>query len=119
MGFQTSDTNNLMIYRITCIGLIILGIAHLIESYVELGVSENFLIDSGIGVSTILMGFLNLVYLYETPQSPVPRYILLTVNALFIGYIILMIGNAVHLIPSYITLAFLILTSIQVLNRKV
>ena len=108
-----------MIYRITCIGLILIGIIHMGESYLELGVSESFLIDSGIGVSTILMGLLNFVYLYETPKSPVPRYILLTVNTLYIGYIILMIGNSVHLIPSYLTLAFLILTSVLVLNRKV
>ena len=102
-----------------CLGIFILGFVHMVLGYVNLGKSEAFLIDSGIGASTMLIGLFNFVYQYETPKSQIPRIILLTVNALFMGYMILMIGNNLHFVPSVITLVLIVITSVQVLNHKV
>ena len=83
-------------------------------------ITEHGLFIASMGISTLLIGILNYVYIFETPDSPLPRIILLASNGLFIGFMILMItSKSDDLIPSYITLALVLISSLMVLNKKV
>ncbi len=110
-----------MIYRIISYALIAMGgfyigrfLAHLND------INDHHLFIASLGISTLLIGILNYVYIFETPSSPIPKILLLASNGLFIGFMILLItSKSDDLLPSYITLALVLISSIMVLNKKV
>lgn len=109
-----------MLYRLTSLLLIILGIFE--------GINESHFLDNpsvpaffeslSEGFALIFLGVLNFVYLYETPASWVPKAILIACNVLYIGFLVWTLRFGIDVFPSIVGICLLV-TSILVVNRKV
>ncbi|MEL6391047.1 MAG: hypothetical protein AAFQ02_12890 [Bacteroidota bacterium] len=109
-----------MFYRLVSLSLVVLGVLHIILGISSpLSVDETFLHYSGVGLAMIFLGLLNFSYLYETPQSKVPQFVLLSANILFIGFSILLVTNDTDLIHSWVAIVLSVFNSVMVLNHKV
>lgn len=109
-----------MFYKILSLSLIVLGAFHVVHAFLNAAeINANVMWEVSEGVTTILIGVINYVYLYESNQTETPKTILLACNGLFIGYLVLMIVSHLNIIPSYIALVLVFTCSILVLNRKV
>lgn len=110
----------IMFYKILSLSLVAFGSYHVVHAFLYASaINEYVMWEVSEGVSTILVGILNYVYLYETHNTETPKTILLACNGLFIGYLVLMIVSHLNVIPSYISLTLVFACSILVLNRKV
>ncbi len=109
-----------MFYKILSISLVLLGAFHVGHAFYSADtINEIVMWEVSEGVTTVLIGVLNYVYLYENSKTHIPEYILLACNALFIGYLILMITSHVNVIPSWIAMVLILCSSVLVLNKKV
>ena len=109
-----------MYYRIVAIALVLLGLYEIISHLTyPISVSPDSLERSAIGLATIFLGLFNWVYVYETPESKLPRFLLLAANVLFIGFSILLITSTIDPLHGYIALALSLSNSVMVLNHKV
>ena len=109
-----------MFYKIISIALVLLGAFHVGHAfYAASTINEIVMWEVSEGVTTVLIGVLNFVYLYESNRTNIPQYILLGCNALFIGYLILMVTSNINLIPSWIAMVLVLFSSILVRNHKV
>jgi CHASE2 domain-containing sensor protein len=109
-----------MFYKILSASLVLLGALHVGHAFFYgNGVNESVMWEVSEGVTTILIGILNYIYLYESQNTQIPKAILLVSNALFIGYLILMVTHHMNVIPSYISLVLVLTCSMLVLNKKV
>lgn len=109
-----------MFYRIIAFSLVILGAVQIIANLSwPLELSQGLLERCAIGLSSVFLGLLNVVYVYETPNSPVPKTVLLTANILFIGFAVLLITTQADPIFGYIAIALSLVNCVMVLNHKV
>lgn len=109
-----------MFYKIISLGLVLLGFLHiLIGVGLSTEITQKILEYGAVGFCSILIGFLNFVYIYETPDSTIGKYILLGSNILFIGFSIAMITHNIDVIHAYLSGSLALICSILVLNRKV
>ena len=99
-----------MFYKILSTSLVLLGALHVGHAFFYgNGINESVMWEVSEGVTTILIGILNYI----------SKAILLVSNALFIGYLILMVAHHMNVIPSYISLVLVLTCSMLVLNKKV
>jgi len=109
-----------MFYRFIAFALIGLGFFQIIET-----IGLSFEIDqekvelSAMGLASVFLGLLNLAYVYEIPESNVPKIVLLTANLLYIGYSIASITTGVVEIYGYTAIVLSVINCIMVLNHKV
>ena len=109
-----------MFYRLVSLALVLLGVIHIVMGIeLPLEVNETFLHYSGVGLAMIFLGLLNFSYLYETPTSEIPQFILLSANILFIGFSILLVTNDTDLTYSWAAIVLSVVNSVMVLNHKV
>ena len=109
-----------MFYRIIAFSLVILGAVQIIANLSwPLELSQDLLERCAIGLSSVFLGLLNVVYVYETPNSPVPKTVLLTANILFIGFAVLLITTQADPIFGYVAIALSLVNCVMVLNHKV
>lgn len=109
-----------MFYKILSLSLVFLGAFHVAHAFLYApAIDENMMWEVSEGVTTVLIGILNYIYLYESQKTEIPKAILLGSNALFLGYLILMISHKMNLAPSYLALVLVLCCSILVLNKKV
>jgi len=109
-----------MFYKLVSLSLVLLGVLHIfLDIQFPLTVDETFLHYSGVGLAMIFLGLLNFSYLYETPTSEIPKFILLSANILFIGFSILLVTNATDVAHSWAAIVLSVINSIMVLNHRV
>ena len=109
-----------MFYRIVAFALIGLGLFQILETLgLDFEITKEKVELSGMGLASIFLGLLNLAYVYEIPESKVPKIVLLSSNLLFIGYSILSISTQVIEIYGYIAIVLSVINCIMVLNHKV
>ena len=107
-------------YRIVAFALIGLGLFQILETLgLDFEITKEKVELSGMGLASIFLGLLNLAYVYEIPESKVPKIVLLSSNLLFIGYSILSISTQVIEIYGYIAIVLSVINCIMVLNHKV
>ncbi len=109
-----------MFYRIIAFALIGLGLFQIIETIgLSFEINKEKVELSAMGLSSIFLGLLNLAYLYEKPESDVPKIVLLSANLLYIGYSIASISTQVVEVYGYIAILLSVINCIMVLNHKV
>ena len=109
-----------MFYRIVAFSLVGLGAVQIIANLSwPLELSQELLERCAIGLSSIFLGLLNVGYVYETPNSRVPKIVLLTANILFIGFTVLLITTKTDATFGYVATALSIVNCVMVLNHKV
>ena len=109
-----------MLYRLTSIFLILLGIYYGLNEgeFLKQPTIAHFFESLSKGFGLSFLGVLNFVYLYETPQTPLPKIILLLCNALYIGFLVWTLRFGIDWLNSVVGISLLI-TSILVMNKKV
>jgi len=76
-----------MFYRIVAFALVGLGVFQIIDTLNgSLSLSAEKVELSAMGLASVFLGLLNIAYVYEIPESNVPKIVLLSANLLFIGY---------------------------------
>jgi len=109
-----------MFYRIVAFSLVGLGAVQIMANLSwPVDFTPDLLEKSAIGLSSIFLGLLNVGYVYETPESHVPKVVLLTANLLFIGFSILMITEQADVLFGYIAIVLSLINCVMVLNHKV
>ena len=109
-----------MFYRIVALALVVLGLYEIVTHLTyPIDVTPDTLERSAIGLATIFLGLFNWVYIYETPTSNLPKFLLLGANILFIGFSILLITSRIDPLHGYIALALSLSNCVMVLNHKV
>lgn len=109
-----------MFYRIIALSLVVLGTVHIIFNLTwPLTITPDSLEKSAIGLSSIFLGLLNWVYVYESPKSRIPKIVLLAANLIFIGFSILMITSGIDVTHGYAVLVLSLINCVMVLNHKV
>lgn len=109
-----------MFYRIVAFSLVGLGAIQIFANLSwPVDLNQDLLERCAIGLSSIFLGLLNVGYVYETPDSPVPKTVLLTANILFIGFAVLLITSKTDPIFGYVAVALSLVNCVMVLNHKV
>ncbi len=108
-----------MLFRLLVGGLVAIGLWQIGQSIVsgpEIDTQELW--SATFGVSLILIGILNFVFLYES-HTTTPKYILLMTNACYIGFAIYLISISASQWEAIAAITLILICSILVLNRKV
>ncbi len=109
-----------MFYRIVALGLVALGIYEILSHLsLPFDITPDSLEKSAIGLATVFIGLLNWIFVYESPESHMPRIILLSANIVFIGFAILLITSTIDPFHGYAALGLSLVNCIMVLNHKV
>ncbi len=108
-----------MFFRFISLGLVLIGVYHILSKATFSASPDTEMLEyAAVGLSTIFIGVLNFVYLYETPSSKLPKIILIACNLIFIGYTFMMIGSGVDRIEAWLAAFMTIISSVIVLNNR-
>ncbi len=109
-----------MFYRIVAFALVGLGLFQILETLgLSLEINKEKVELSAMGLASVFLGLLNLAYVYETPESKVPKIVLLSANLLYIGYSIASISTQVVEYYGYTAIILSVINCVMVINHKV